>query len=78
MASNYAANNRRKLSQCLFEYVEWKSDVLSFSVRYIGRPTPPSSLHKICQMKVKNGPKTGVPESLHSIATKDIATPEIQ
>ena len=29
-------------------------------------------------MKVKNGPKTGVPESLHSIATKDVATPEIQ
>ena len=58
--------------------VEWKSDVLSFSVRYIGRPTAPSSLHKICQMKVKNGPKTGVPESLHSIATKDVATPEIQ
>ena len=38
----------------------------------------PSSLHNICQIKVKNGPKTGVPESLHSIATKYVATPEIK
>ena len=44
---------------------------------YVGLLSP-SSLHKICQMMVKNGPKTGVPESLHSIATKDVATPEIQ
>ena len=63
--------------------MEWKSDVLSFSVRYGYRAVgllSPSSLHKICQIKVKNGPKTCVPltESLHSIATKDIATPEIQ
>ena len=82
MASNYAANNRRKWSQCLFEYVEWKTDVLSFNVWYNARikrdHSDEGNIVKILEQFKVFQPLDGSTESLHSIATKDVATPEIQ
>ena len=82
MASNYAANNRRKWSQCLCEYVEWKTDELSFNVWYNARIkrdySDEGNIVKILEQFKVFAPLDGSTDSLHSIATKDVAIPEIQ